>query len=104
MFAETLSEFKIQTLDDTRNGIRKDSEVEAAIRKIPGQTSGISYKYFSMLAGSEKLVKADRYICRFVAEAFKKKEREVSVKFAEALVIATSSALQKQFPHINLAH
>src|SRR5262249_44922910 len=31
--------------------------------------SGISFKYFLMLAGSDEFVKADRMLCRFMADA-----------------------------------
>ncbi len=101
LFAKTLSKFGIQTLDDTKNGILHDIEAEAAIRKIKGQASGISYKYFSMLAGSESLVKADRMICRFVAQALEKKEHEIKPDYAARLVISTANELRKKFPHLN---
>jgi len=43
-----------------------DSDLEAELRQIPGQTSGISIRYFFMLAGEENLIKPDRWIGRFL--------------------------------------
>ena len=73
LFSEALQEHGIDTLMDTRDGVR-NSKVELDIRKIPGQGSGISFEYFLMLAGSDAYVKADRMICRFVARALGQKE------------------------------
>jgi hypothetical protein len=42
---------------------------QALIRGIPGQGSGISFDYFRMLAGDDNLVKPDRMVQRFVAQA-----------------------------------
>jgi len=43
-----------------------DSGLEAQLRQIPGQTSGISTRYFFMLTGTESLIKPDRWIGRFL--------------------------------------
>ncbi|MDO9527966.1 MAG: hypothetical protein Q7J27_02270, partial [Syntrophales bacterium] len=40
------------------------------IKTIPGHRSGISLKYFFMLAGSEDLIKPDRWIKKFIEDAF----------------------------------
>ncbi|MGQ0484133.1 MAG: hypothetical protein ACT4SY_02095 [Hyphomicrobiales bacterium] len=39
---------------------------EKQIRALPGQGSGISLDYFSMLIGDESGIKADRHILRFM--------------------------------------
>lgn len=46
-----------------------DNTFESAFKAIPGQSSGISLKYFYMLCGDEGLVKPDRHIIRFVSMA-----------------------------------
>jgi len=98
-FAVVLSRFGIQTLDDTKNGIKNDSEVELEIKKIPGQKSGISYKYFCMLAGSENLVKADRMLCRFASNAV---GRVLMSDETERLVINACKRLNENgFPEMN---
>ena len=45
------------------------SAIESDFCKIKGQKSGISFKYFCMLAGNENLVKPDRMICRFIQDS-----------------------------------
>jgi hypothetical protein len=42
---------------------------EAIILGLPGQASGIAFDYFRMLAGDDNLIKPDRMLQRFVAEA-----------------------------------
>lgn len=50
----------------------KDNAFESAFKAIPGQSSGISLKYFYMLCGDEDLVKPDRHIIRFVSISLNK--------------------------------
>ena len=97
-FARVLSDFGISLLGDTEDQT-KNERVEEVIRKIPGQRSGISFSYFLMLAGSDNFVKADRMLCRFVAEAIGA-PRPVSSKTAETLVLAASSHLKQEFPDL----
>jgi hypothetical protein len=42
---------------------------EAMILGLPGQSSGIAFDYFMMLAGDDNLVKPDRMVQRFVGHA-----------------------------------
>ena len=57
-----ISDFE-QVSEDSLNDVQPD------FLKIKGQGSGISFKYFCMLAGNENLVKPDRMICRFIETA-----------------------------------
>ena len=68
------------------------SAIEADWRTIPGQGSGLSWEYFLMLCGIGG-VKADRHIRRFVAEALRVAEAQVTAGDARALVIAASDEL-----------
>ena len=47
---------------------RKDY-AEAMILGLPGQSSGIAFDYFMMLAGDDNLIKADRMVQRYVEKA-----------------------------------
>lgn len=67
-FAKALQKVGVEDFSDIRNADRVE-EASQAIRFIPGQRSGLSFDYFLMLAGDDNFVKADRMICRFVAEA-----------------------------------
>jgi len=71
--AARLDELGIATAADLRHVVRRGSaealeRLERGWRSVPGQASGISFKYLLMLAGIED-VKPDRMICRFVASA-----------------------------------
>lgn len=67
-FAQITHEYGVEYLQDVEK-ILGNAEFEAEITHIPGQRSGISLRYFYMLAGSEDFIKPDRMINRFVCEA-----------------------------------
>jgi hypothetical protein len=71
------------------------------IAAIPGQGSGISFKYFLMLAGYDGIVKPDRMIGRFVAEALGL--HSVKVDMAEALVLSAYQILRVEVPGLTAA-
>ncbi|MGB0011830.1 MAG: hypothetical protein WBQ03_09500 [Candidatus Sulfotelmatobacter sp.] len=96
-FARALQDFGIATFADglksgLRNGLRQ------AIKAIPGQSSGLSYAYFLILAGNEDGVKADRMVTRFVANALG--VRSVAPELAEGLVRNASIVLRSEFPRL----
>lgn len=67
LFAAALREAKIENFADlTPSSIELS---EALVLNLPGQSSGISFDYFQMLAGNDNLVKPDRMVQRFVAQA-----------------------------------
>jgi hypothetical protein len=65
LFHQTLQKFHIESLNDIKL-LANTNQLEEAIKLIPGQRSGISFKYFLMLAGSDDLIKPDRMIFRFL--------------------------------------
>ncbi len=65
LFLKVLQKFKIEKLGDISE-ILNNEQFEKEIKEIPGQKSGISLKYFFMLAGSDDLIKPDRMIIRFL--------------------------------------
>lgn len=64
-FHQTLRKFHCESLNDVKQFVN-NNELEDAIKLIPGQKSGISFKYFLMLAGTDDLIKLDRMIGRFL--------------------------------------
>ncbi len=72
---------------------------EKEVKSIPGQKSGISLKYFFMLAGNEALIKPDRMIRRFVEEHTGQalSNFELMQLFNEVIGI-----LKSDFPHLTL--
>ena len=67
-FAQCLTRQGIETFQDLL-AFRNNLELEAAIKTIPGQKSGIAWRYFWMLAGDEQGVKPDRMILGFLKTA-----------------------------------
>jgi hypothetical protein len=76
-----------------------DEKFESEIRAIPGQASGISLKYFFMLAGSDDLVKPDRHILAFIHDGL---GRIVRVPETQALLETSCQYLQTEFSHLTL--
>lgn len=67
LYSEVLSDSGIQTFMDLSPV--KLELAEAGVLSLPGQSSGISFDYFRMLAGDDNLVKPDRMVQRYVANA-----------------------------------
>lgn len=67
-FAEVLVRFGVERKAEVGNVLGR-AEFEAEIQAIPGQGSGISLRYFYMLAGDDDFVKPDRMVNRFVLRA-----------------------------------
>jgi len=65
LFLKVLQKFKVEKFNDIAKFITNE-QFENEIKQIPGQKSGISLKYFFMLAGSDDLIKPDRMILRFL--------------------------------------
>jgi hypothetical protein len=95
-FAKVLNERGINFLQDIPQRVA-DSELESALRRVPGQASGISIRYFFMLAGSDELVKPDRWIGRFL-------ERHLgytpSAAEAQSLIAGACQKLRTKYPQL----
>ncbi len=75
-----------------------DNEVFAdSIRQIPGQTSGISLRYFFMLAGDDSYIKPDRMIDRFIETAI---DKNLNINDSQDLILKSMYLLKKEFPQI----
>jgi len=95
-FATILRKYDIEYLQDI-SGAVENIALEKDIRSIPGQTSGISLKYFFMLAGSDDLIKPDRMILAFLGEAL---GRLVSVSEAQDFLTAAAKQLRVNYPNL----
>lgn len=93
-FAGVLARHRIECLQDVLEA-RDLEAVERDVRTIPGQSSGLSWRYFLMLAGREDLVKPDRMILRFLERTLR---RSVRPDEAQALLRAAADALGREFP------
>lgn len=96
-FAEALVEVGIEDFPDLQESGRVARAWEV-IATIPGQRSGLSFRYFLMLGGNDDGVKADRMICGFVAAATE--SQNVSASAAEAAIVAACGILKPDFPNL----
>jgi hypothetical protein len=96
-FAEVLRKFGVNYFQDIPKVIDSE-ELEREIRQIPGQKSGISLRYFFMLAGSNDLIKPDRMIQRFIAQAL---GRAPKLEECQQLLQEASSVLKTKYPQMN---
>ena len=95
-FAEILQKFGGEYFQNRDNFIGKN-EFEREIRKLPGQKSGISVRYFYMLAGSNDFIKPDRMINRFIEERTGKK---LSISESQELIEKTQKILSKEYDNL----
>lgn len=95
-FAEALQKCGANYLKDIDLVMGKQI-FEQQILAIPGQGSGISLRYFYMLAGSDDHVKPDRMLIRFVGNAL---GQQLPVGQTEKLVIAACQQLKTNYPHL----
>jgi len=69
LYCRALTEAGINSFDDFDQERREYAE--AMILGLPGQSSGIAFDYFMMLAGDDNLIKPDRMVQRYVGSALK---------------------------------
>ena len=100
-FAKALNQCEIDSIDDISDVAQMRSS-KTAVELIPGQGSGISFKYFLMLAGNENLVKPDRMLLRFIKNALGA-QRFVSEEGAQELITLAAKELREDFPHLTPA-
>jgi hypothetical protein len=67
-FGQALCDHKVNYFQEVERVLGRP-EFERQIQAIPGQRSGISLRYFYMLAGSSAYVKPDRMVERFIRTA-----------------------------------
>ncbi|MEO8396064.1 MAG: hypothetical protein ABI700_23930 [Chloroflexota bacterium] len=94
--AETLAKFDVNYTPDVAKVINAPA-FEVAFRQIPGQRSGISLRYFYMLAGSEENIKPDRMIMRFIQTAV---GRRANVDECHLLLVETCRRLSVDYPEL----
>ena len=96
-FAKALVQEKLERFSDFADRSRLE-RVETLIRQIKGQRSGVTWKYFLMMAGEDDFIKPDTWICRYVARVTSK--ARVDSLEAEALLLAAIAIIKKLQPKI----
>jgi hypothetical protein len=95
-FAGVLRDYSVEHLQDVPRAMQ-DAKLDAAVRRIAGQGSGISIRYLWMLGGSDSLIKPDRMIMRFLRRAF---DREPSLTEAQDLLSRATDLIRPKYPHL----
>jgi hypothetical protein len=96
-FARCLQSHGIEYLQDVPS-IADNQQFEVDIRGIKGQNSGVSLRYFWMLAGSVEFIKPDRMILRYLEGVL---FRPVKVGEALPLLQAACVHLAKLYPSLS---
>jgi len=95
-FAKILLKYNVNYFQDVQS-LSTNDDFEHDIKTIPGQNSGISLKYFFMLAGSDDLIKPDRWIKKFLNGAIHK---HVSDQDAQKLLFGACEKLKITYPNL----
>jgi hypothetical protein len=96
-FAVVLRRYGVEYFQDVEK-LLVDRDFESSIKAIPGQGSGISLKYFFMLAGTDGLVKPDRMILGFLRDVL---GSTPSPADAQSILSGACSLLVGKFPNMN---
>lgn len=91
-FLDVLIKYNVEFYEDVQV-IFENKSFEKEIQKIPGQASGISLKYFFMLAGNDNMIKPDRMIVRFLSSIL---NRDVKTEECLPLLLNVTSKLNKE--------
>jgi hypothetical protein len=95
-FAQVLKLHKVEYFQDVEK-IQGKEDFENAIMEIPGQHTGITVRYFYMLAGSDDFVKPDRMILGFLRDQLGEK---LSQDEAQRILSEASNVLKSEYPHL----
>lgn len=95
-FAQVLKLHKVEYFQDVEK-IQGKEDFENAVMAIPGQHTGITVRYFYMLAGSDDFVKPDRMILGFLRDQLGER---LSQDEAQGILSEASDALKPQYPHL----
>ena len=95
-FAQVIQAHKVEYLQDVE-AIQGKEGFEKAIKEIPGQGSGITVKYFYMLAGSDDFVKPDRMILGFLKE---QAGQSCNPDQAQELLSRAANTLKIEYPYM----
>ncbi len=95
-FSNVLVNFGVDRMEDVGK-IIGNYDFEMEIKQIPGQRSGVSLKYFYILAGLKDYVVPGRMVKRFVEEILGRKVKEHEF---QPLIFGASLILEKEYPGI----
>ncbi|MDD3394502.1 MAG: hypothetical protein PHG19_07670 [Anaerotignum sp.] len=97
LWAETLDKLGIQSLQDFNT--KYSMTLEHELKKIHGQSSGISLTYLRMLAGNDNFVKPDRHIIKFLSNCV---DKNVEIASVQKLMEDIVGELSKDYKHMTV--
>lgn len=92
--AKLMVDLEIDTVESLKKAVEaypQDNPVQAGWKRLPSQSSGVTYNYLLLLAGLPS-VKPDRMVLRFLADALGE-EAKLSTERAVDLITETAKAL-----------
>lgn len=95
-FANILKKYKIDNLQ-TATLFVNNANFELDIKSIPGQGSGLSFRYFLMLSGHDNFIKFDRMIKSYTSACL---IRSIENDEAELLLKEVASFLKPKYPDL----
>ncbi|MDA0243762.1 MAG: hypothetical protein OT477_10140 [Chloroflexi bacterium] len=95
-FSQVLHQFGVNSRENV-GIVLGNPAFEAAIQEIPGQRSGISLRYFYMQVGSEKHIKPDRMIIRFIESAI---GRTPTIEESHDILVGACALLTEKHPSL----
>ena len=97
LWAKTLMKYDINAFQDVS---KLSDEIEAEVRTIKGQGTGITWNYFRMLSGDDSFCKPDRQLLRFISSAMKRNISDVSE--AQEVMNEAVGYLIKSYPNMTV--
>jgi hypothetical protein len=101
-FSQVLHDFSINTFQDLdrvrrQAAHRSSTDLDEALRRLPGLSSGVAVSYFYMLAGDEGTIKPDRMIHRFIVRVV---GTDVDDYTASNIIKRAALDLKDEFSHL----
>jgi len=103
MFANVLKKYGVNYFQDIHIVIN-DTNFENDIKKIPGQTTGISIEYFYMLVGKDNFVKIDRHMIRFFYDSIGYHQNKYGVNNGKYIVSVIRKSIDILKKNIVILH
>lgn len=98
MFAKILKKHRVETLKDLISR-ELPEEAQKELMRIPGQRSGLSIRYFCMLAGDDNKAKPDRHVLRFLKQYT---GQEFTISQAQEALAQTVAVLAYKYPNLTV--
>lgn len=98
MFAKILQKYGLETLKDMLCE-EFPAKAEEELLGIPGQGSGLSVRYFCMLAGDDNKAKPDRHVLRFLKQYI---GQEFTIVQAQEVLTQTVKSLVPRYPNLTV--